>query len=291
MAWHGEAWWPLGWAQSATCLIGNFWCPTPPALFEQPGGQVFFYMLAFSNIFVVLMFISVTGGFISRLRDPAAAVAKTLRDPNQNALADMQRESLGKLPLTVLLPCYLPNEQHILMETIEHIIHKLQYSFAFTLVVCYNTPEPIPFEAELAKIDGKVYPNGRTLKVLKVEGSTSKAENLNEALENVTTENVVIYDADHQPDPESLLVACAHMAARGVACVQGSTYLRVTPNALAYYINAEFFVTHFVFFPAMQFLTGMGERPENPHHHQRAKGTACWQLAAAPLCWHKPAKA
>ena len=27
---------------------------------------------------------------------------------------------------------------------------------------------------------------------------------------------------------------------------------------LAAYINAEFFVTHFVFFPAMQFITGMG---------------------------------
>ena len=27
---------------------------------------------------------------------------------------------------------------------------------------------------------------------------------------------------------------------------------------LAAYINAEFFVTHFVFFPAMQFITNMG---------------------------------
>ena len=67
-----------------------------------------------------------------------------------------------------------------------------------------------------------------------------------------------MYDADHHPDPHSLLIATAHMAARGVSCVQGSTYLRSRPNLMAVYINAEFFVTHFVFFPAMQFLTSIG---------------------------------
>ena len=35
-------------------------------------------------------------------------------------------------------------------------------------------------------------------------------------------------------------------------CVQGSTYLRVTNSLMAYWINAEFFVTHFVYFPALQ---------------------------------------
>ena len=43
-----------------------------------------------------------------------------------------------------------------------------------------------------------------------------------------------------------------------MSCIQGSTYLRSRPNLLAQYINAEFFVTHFVFFPAMQFVTSMG---------------------------------
>ena len=48
------------------------------------------------------------------------------------------------------------------------------------------------------------------------------------------------------------------MAEDEVSCIQGSTYLRSRPNLLAQYINAEFFVTHFVFFPAMQFVTSMG---------------------------------
>jgi cellulose synthase/poly-beta-1,6-N-acetylglucosamine synthase-like glycosyltransferase len=69
---------------------------------------------------------------------------------------------------------------------------------------------------------------------------------------------LTIYDADHHPDPESLLVATAYMRKHKCDCVQGSTYLRITNSPMAYFINAEFFVTHFVYFPALQFLTTMG---------------------------------
>jgi len=251
---------------SALCSLVNVACRKPPELFDQPGGIVFFWMLAFSNIFVVLVLISVVGGFITRLRDPAGMVARTLTDPRAVELASLQREALGKPSLTVLLPCYLPNEQPILDETIEHLMNKLVYAYPFKLIVCYNTPRPMDYEATLcAHYDGKVYEDsGRSVHVLKVEGSTSKAENLNAALELVDTEHVVLYDADHHPDPDSLLIATAHMAASGVSCVQGSTYLRVVSNLrphqrlLSAYINAEFFATHFVYFPAMQFLTSLG---------------------------------
>ena len=45
--------------------------------------------------------------------------------------------------------------------------------------------------------------------------------------------------------------------------VQGSTYIRNTEGCspaawLARYLDAEFFVTHFVYFPAMEFVTSMG---------------------------------
>jgi len=209
-------------------------------------------------VFVLLLLVSVLGGFVTRLFDPAASLARTLRDPRAHALAQMQREVLGKVSLTVLLPCYLPNEQPIVMSTITHLIHNLEYGYPFRLIVCYNTPKPMAFEDELRKLDGFVYANGRSVQILKVEGSTSKAENLNCALESVDTDLVALYDADHHPDAHSLLIASAHMAARDIACVQGSTYLRSLPNLMAVYINAEFFVTHFVFFPAMQFLTSFG---------------------------------
>jgi len=253
---------PFSWATDtladALCVGLNVACREPPKLFDQPGGLIFFFMLAFSNIFVLLLFVSVLGGFVTRLFDPAASLARTLRDPRAHELAKMQREVLGKPSLTVLLPCYLPNEQPILMATIEHIIEKLEYGYPFRLIVCYNTPKPMDFEHELQRLDDHVYPNGRSIQILKIDGSKSKAQNLNRALDFVQTEHVALYDADHHPDPHSLLIATAHMAARGVSCVQGSTYLRSRPNLMAVYINAEFFVTHFVFFPAMQFLTSIG---------------------------------
>ena len=88
----------------------------------------------------------------------------------------------------------------ILRDTVAHIIEKIEYPMPFELILCYNTPKGAAIEDELAALDGKVYENQRTLRVLKVEGSRSKAENLNAALDLVETENVIIYDADHHAD-------------------------------------------------------------------------------------------
>ena len=234
------------WVDDKLCWTFNWACPEPPAFFDSTFGQVYFWMLLCANIFVILLLVSVVGGFLSRFLDP---MPRTLRE---------RRAELSQIGVTVLLPCYLPNEHEIMWSTIAHIIERIEYDFPFTVICCYNTPQPMIVEDTLSKVDGTVYPNGRRLRILKVEGSSSKAENLNAALRIVDTPNVVIYDADHHPDPESLLVATAAMEAHGVSCVQGSTHLRTRPNLLAAYINAEFFVTHFVFFPAMQFITRMG---------------------------------
>jgi len=208
---------------------------------------VFFGLLTFCDVFVLLLLVSSIGGFIGRLCD-----RRTTRTGHSDSTSRL-RAALATQSMTVIVPCYLPNEQHILMETVEHILSRLEYPAAFTLILCYNTPTPLPVEADLARLDGKVYPGGRTLRILNVIGSHSKAENINAAMSRmVDSELVAIYDADHHPDPESLLVATAYMRAYGVDCVQGSTYLRITRSPMAYWINAEFFVTHFVYFPALQ---------------------------------------
>eukprot|EP00962_Isochrysis_galbana_P058448 scaffold31550_cov39-Isochrysis_galbana.AAC.1 len=53
---------------------------------------------------------------------------------------------------------------------------------------------------------------------MRVETSTSKAHNLNAAMQLVDTENVVIYDADHHPDPGSLMTLTSFMQVNG--CVR-----------------------------------------------------------------------
>jgi len=205
-------------------------------------GRTFFWAIAMANFFALLLLVSVVFSFLRRMRD--ASTARKAPTP------------AGTQSLTVLLPCYLPNEEGILPETIVHILEILEYEYPFTLLLCYNTPKPLDFEEELAAANGRVYRNGRTLRVLRVDGSTSKAENLNEGLKLVHSELVAIYDADHHPDPGSLLTALAHMEAHDVTCVQGSTYLRAKNSLLAAYIDAEFFVTHFVIFPALQWVSG-----------------------------------
>jgi cellulose synthase/poly-beta-1,6-N-acetylglucosamine synthase-like glycosyltransferase len=250
----------MGW-QSVVCSLSfHGWCPQPAPLFDYPFGHLYFFMLTFADIFVLLLMLSVVGGFFMRLRSPAWWLSRMWADPSSagTPFAATQRDALGNTPLTVLLPCYLPNEQTLLDTTISHLLEKLEYSYPFQLIICYNTPHPLEYEAKLATRDGTTHASGRTIRVLKVEGSTSKAQNLNAALELVETEQLVIYDADHHPDPHSLLIASAHMQSKGCSCVQGSTYLRERPSLLSAYINAEFFVTHFVFFPAMEFISSLG---------------------------------
>lgn len=46
------------------------------------------------------------------------------------------------------------------------------------------------------------------------------------------------------------------MQRKGLDCVQGSTYIRnITESFLARFVDAEFFIQHFLIFPAMKFLT------------------------------------
>ena len=149
----------------ALCYTLAWSCPEPPKFFESTVGIIYFWMLVFANVFVLVLLVSVVGALIRHLRDPSLKVLSEHRD------------EIAAVSLTVLVPCYLPNEQPIILETIRHIIEKIEYDFPFTLIVCYNTPKPMEFEKTLAKLDGTVFPNGRSLRVLNVKGSISKAEN------------------------------------------------------------------------------------------------------------------
>lgn len=209
---------------------------------------VYFGVMCVCNTVVCLIIISLAGAFGKRL----------LNKQKLAAAMDGERRKSDATDVTVLLPCYLPNEQVILRDTVQHIIDEIEYPIPFDLILCYNTPKPLAIEEELAQLDGTVYDSGRVLRVLKVEGSRSKAENLNAALCHVKTENVMIYDADHHADADSLLIATHYMKMHDCQCVQGSTYIRYKPTCLARIIDAEFFVIFFCFFPAIQFLTRVG---------------------------------
>ena len=70
---------------------------------------------------------------------------------------------------------------------------------------------------------------------------------------------MALYDADHHPEPDSLLSLMSAMNNSSHVAIQGSTYIRNTRgSALARAVDAEFFVTHFIYFPAMEVLGGTG---------------------------------
>ena len=104
-------------------------------------------------------------------RKMAAATARCGASPRVDT---SDTEGFG--PVTVLLPCYLPNEQGILRETVAHILEKIEYPATLELILCYNTPTPmLEVEEELAAMAGQVQEQGRSLRVLKVEGSPLRA--------------------------------------------------------------------------------------------------------------------
>jgi len=217
------------------------------SLVEYDLGQwVFFVLLAV--IFFINLFIIVPG-LIVLLR-------RRFRSTTQKLAVARSLEAKPKID--AIVPCYLPNECEIIEETISHILNHVESPGELKLWVVYNTPKDMPeLEARLQALASRVdLPHGRELVVVRADSSRSKAENINLLLPQLTGEYTVIYDADHHPDPESLMLMVEKIIRSNVACIQGSTYIRdLNSGIMARIVDAEFFVTHFVYFPTMKALT------------------------------------
>ena len=167
-------------------------------------------------------------------------------------------------PVCAIVPCFLPNEEGIIMTTIQHCITQITYPGQLTLMVVYNTPTDMAIEKDLRALESVEFDLGRRVKVLRVHGSRSKAENLNEAIKRVSEPLVAIYDADHHPDAESLQILVDKLEETGADAVQGSVYIRDLQQAscahtcLARFIGAEFFAQFFIFFPILEVISSTG---------------------------------
>jgi cellulose synthase/poly-beta-1,6-N-acetylglucosamine synthase-like glycosyltransferase/DNA-binding response OmpR family regulator len=120
---------------------------------------------------------------------------------------------------SAIIAAYLPNEADTVVETVEAFL--LQDHPDFQVILAYNTPTPLPVEEELhaiARRDPRFEP-------FRVEGSVSKAQNVNAALANVRGEVVGVFDADHHPDTGSFRRACRWLT-NGAAVVQGHCVVR-----------------------------------------------------------------
>jgi cellulose synthase/poly-beta-1,6-N-acetylglucosamine synthase-like glycosyltransferase/CheY-like chemotaxis protein len=123
-------------------------------------------------------------------------------------------------PASAIIAAYLPNEAATVEETIEAFL-RVDYPGELQVILAYNTPVDLPVERVL----GLLAQREARFTLLKVEGSTSKAQNVNAALHIVTGEFTGIFDADHLPAPDAFRRAWRWLA-DGYDIVQGHPVVR-----------------------------------------------------------------
>lgn len=121
--------------------------------------------------------------------------------------------------MSAVVAAYLPNEAATVVETLRSVLASDHRDLQ--VVLAYNRPHRLPVEdvlEDLARTDPR-------LLLLCVEGSTSKAQNVNAALAHVTGEVVGVFDADHHPAPDAFDRAWRWIA-DGADVVQGRCVVR-----------------------------------------------------------------
>jgi DNA-binding response OmpR family regulator/cellulose synthase/poly-beta-1,6-N-acetylglucosamine synthase-like glycosyltransferase len=156
-------------------------------------------------------------------------------------------------PASAIIAAYLPNEAATVLETIEHFL-AVDYPVPLQIVLAYNTPYPMPVEdrlTDLARRDHRFVP-------FRVEGSTSKAQNVNAALAVVQGEFTGIFDADHHPRPDSFVRAWRWLS-NGYDVVQGHCVIRNgEASFVARTVAVEFEAIYAVSHPGRTRLHGFG---------------------------------
>jgi cellulose synthase/poly-beta-1,6-N-acetylglucosamine synthase-like glycosyltransferase len=177
-------------------------------------------------------------------------------DPPLEALSREQLPTIG-----VVVAAYLVNEADTIMESLHHQL-SVDYPADKLVVVCaYNTPRPLPVEAELAALASE---DPRFI-ALCVEGSTSKAENVNAALDylNGHVDVIGFYDADHHPHPSVPLRVARWLGdAAGKErydVVQGQCTIRNADDSfVSATVAAEFAMIYAVSHPGRTTVNGFG---------------------------------
>ena len=139
---------------------------------------------------------------------------------------------------TALVPAWLPNERDQIIDTVQCLL-ELEYPGDLRVICAYNTNDEdhSDIEAQLAAIAAIDH----RLLVMRVDGSGTKAQNLNAALAVVTSDMVAVFDADHQPNRDALRRAATWIA-EGWEGVQGRCTVRLgdRPNRMQRLVAVEF---------------------------------------------------
>jgi cellulose synthase/poly-beta-1,6-N-acetylglucosamine synthase-like glycosyltransferase len=115
--------------------------------------------------------------------------------------------------LTVVLPCFMPNEEGIICKVLD--VYKTvaaEYPGKFRVLVVWNSPTDHPDIEAALKAYATDWP---LLTVERVVGSTCKADNLNRAISMLDTNLVLFNDADTIVSSKTCILASQHLMEGG----------------------------------------------------------------------------
>jgi cellulose synthase/poly-beta-1,6-N-acetylglucosamine synthase-like glycosyltransferase len=161
--------------------------------------------------------------------------------------------------MDIVIVAYLPNEKDIIRNQVLYALEELIYpDNKLRINLVYNTPKAIePLESELALMPEQY----KNLRVIKVPGSKSKADNLNYFF-NIESdaEVIAIFDSDHCPHPYNPRWAAERfLADKTVDIVQGRCIVYNTnegfyPKMIAVEFDKIYAISH----PGRQRMFGFG---------------------------------
>ena len=198
--------------------------------------------------------LDVTGGVYLAIVIALALTALTIIAESVAAIRPVEPPPLEDRapPASAIIAAYLPNEAETVVETVEAFLRQ-DYP-GLQIVLAYNTPRSLPVEEELRAIAAR----DPRFEPLRVEGSASKAQNVNAALARVRGEFVGIFDADHHPAPGSFLRAWRWLASEADV-VQGHCVVRNgSERKLTRLVAAEFEAMYAVTHPGRARIHGFG---------------------------------
>ncbi|MES2980436.1 MAG: glycosyltransferase [Pseudomonadota bacterium] len=155
---------------------------------------------------------------------------------------------------SAIIAAYLPNEAPIIEDTVRAFL-RLQYPGQLQVILAYNTPKDMPEVEERLQQIARENPR---FWAMRVGTSTSKAQNVNAALPYTTGEFIAVFDADHQPDPESFRRAWRWIS-HGADVVQGHCFIRNGADSwVSKMVAVEFEQIYAVSHPGRARLHGFG---------------------------------
>lgn len=142
--------------------------------------------------------------------------------------------------ISFIVCAHLPNERHTVVGCVTHLLTCVDTPGSKQVVVAYNGEGDVETERQLAALAAR---DARLL-TLRVEGSSSKADNLAAAVQRARGDVVAIFDADCRPAPESPRRALGVLAS-GFDVVQGASVVTEGTGPLGALVASEMLHNYF----------------------------------------------